>query len=199
MLLLAFSDLHRDTDAARAIVEASGKADVVIGAGDFATRGIGAAETLDILATCRAPVLIVHGNHDRPGEIAALCAQWPHVAYLHGTGVNIGGTDFFGVGGEVPARNTYDWNTAHSEDEAAALLAACPKDAVLITHTPPFGVADIQSNGTHEGSKAIRRAIKTAGVRRCLCGHIHHSWGVNGQLDRAPVRNLGPAPNWFAV
>ncbi|WP_171054682.1 metallophosphoesterase family protein [Roseovarius arcticus] len=199
MRLLAFSDLHRDTNAARKIVEASEEADVVIGAGDFATKGIGASETLKILATCHAPVLIVHGNHDAPGEIAALCARWPNVTYLHGTGVRIGGVDFFGVGGEVPKRKAYDWNTAHSEDEAARMLTACPAGAVLITHTPPLGTADLQKNGAHEGSAAIRDAITAHNAVLCLCGHIHASWGAGGQVGCAHVRNLGPVPNWFDI
>ena len=199
MRILAFSDLHRDADAARAIVNASAAADVVIGAGDFATEGMGAAETLRILATCRAPVLIVHGNHDRPDEIAALCAGWPNVTYLHGMRATIGGTDFFGVGGEVPERKAHVWNTAHSEDEAAEMLAKCPQGAVLITHTPPLGTADVQKNGAHEGSSAVRAAIVAKGSPLCLCGHIHAAWGAEGQVGNALVRNLGPTLNWFDI
>ena len=35
---LCFSDLHRDAAAAKKIVDLSSDADIVIGAGDFATR-----------------------------------------------------------------------------------------------------------------------------------------------------------------
>ncbi|MEI4261429.1 metallophosphoesterase family protein [Roseovarius sp. D0-M9] len=199
MRILAFSDLHRDKAAAQAIVDASADADVVAGAGDFASKQIGAAETLDILATCRAPVLIVHGNHDSPDEIARLCDGWPNITYLHGTGADIGGTAFFGIGGEVPGRKAHDWNIAHSEVDAALMLAACPERAVLITHTPPLGTADVQSNGAHEGSAAIRDAIVASHSPLCLCGHIHASWGAQGQVGRALVRNLGPGINWFDI
>ena len=37
MKLLAFSDLHRDLDAAAALVERSSDADLVVAAGDFAS------------------------------------------------------------------------------------------------------------------------------------------------------------------
>jgi len=47
--ILAFSDLHRDRDAAEAIANASADADLVVGAGDFATMGRGHADTLDVL------------------------------------------------------------------------------------------------------------------------------------------------------
>ena len=55
MKILAFSDLHRDVEAARRIVEVSSGADVVVGAGDFATCGEGAKDTLDILQGIRVP------------------------------------------------------------------------------------------------------------------------------------------------
>lgn len=197
MRILAFSDLHCDVVAARGIVAASVGADVVIGAGDFATRRQGAAKTLGILAECAAPVLLVHGNHDDPDEIAALCAAAPQLTYLHGTGITIAGRTFFGLGGEVPARKPHAWNTAHSEAEASALLAPMQTGAILITHTPPFGVVDRQANGAHEGSAAVRAAIKSASARECFCGHIHASWGAHAHLDRTPVTNLGPAPRWF--
>ncbi len=38
MRLLAFSDLHRDLEAVARLVERSADADVVIGAGDFASQ-----------------------------------------------------------------------------------------------------------------------------------------------------------------
>ena len=47
MRLLVFSDLHRDRDAARSLVERSGEADVVIAAGDFAVKRHGIDDVID--------------------------------------------------------------------------------------------------------------------------------------------------------
>ncbi|MFD0859387.1 metallophosphoesterase family protein [Roseovarius aquimarinus] len=199
MRILSFSDLHRDRQAARAILRASADADVVVGAGDFASKGIGAAETLEILADCAAPVLVVHGNHDVPSEIAAFCEASARLTYLHGSGVDLDGVSFFGLGGEVPGRKGHAWNVAHSEVEASLMLADCPERAVLVTHTPPLGTADVQTGGAHEGSRAIRDAILASNAPLCLCGHVHASWGVQGQLGRALVRNLGPGLTWFDI
>ncbi len=69
MRILAFSDLHRQKDTARDIVQASSTADVVIGAGDFATRGLGTSDTLDILREMDTPIIMVAGNHDMMDEL----------------------------------------------------------------------------------------------------------------------------------
>ncbi len=199
MKILAFSDLHRDKGAARTIVEASRSADIVIGAGDFATKAIGALDVLTLLRDCKAPVLIVHGNHDVPAEIETFCADWKDGHYLHGTSVEIDGTIFFGLGGEIPSRNSHPWNASETEDDASRLLSECPDQTVLITHTPPLGIADLQKDGSHEGSTAIRDAILTRNFRFSFCGHIHNAWGMSGMITNTPVHNLGPGVNWFEI
>lgn len=199
MRLLAFSDLHRDKQAARMIVDASKDADVVIGAGDFATCGEGALDTLEILRSCVKPVILVHGNHDVPNEIAQYCQNWEIGHYLHGSFVSIEGQPFFGLGGEIPSRNSSPWNTTETEIKASALLESFPKNAVLITHTPPWGIADLQKNGEHEGSIAIRAAVTNHEPKLLLCGHIHNAWGMQGSVGVTGIHNLGPTINWFDV
>ncbi len=199
MKILAFSDLHRDKEAAQAIVAGSTDADCIIGAGDFATRGVGASETLEILSNCEAPIILVHGNHDDPLEIVRHCKNQPDAHYLHGGAVEICGQVFYGIGGEIPSRNDFSWNAAETESKALALLSFCPSDAVLISHTPPLGIADQQKNGAHEGSTAIKAGILNCSPKLHLCGHIHYAWGQHGTLGDTPVHNLGPSLNWFEI
>ena len=49
MKILVFSDLHRDKVAARSLVERSGEADILIGAGDFAVMRHGVDDVIRIL------------------------------------------------------------------------------------------------------------------------------------------------------
>lgn len=199
MKVLAFSDLHRDTAAAQHIVDSSSDADILIGAGDFATFGIGATDTLDILKTCTCPVIIVHGNHDDPETLRTFCADWENGHYLQGAAIKIGGHTIFGLGGEIPSRNTAPWNSSHTETDAAQMLETCPAGAILVTHTPPHGVADVQTDGTQEGSVAIHDAAQRLQPDLLLCGHIHAAWGMCGQIGPTKVHNLGPNPNWFEL
>ena len=199
MKIFAFSDLHRDVEATRQLLRASAGADVIVVAGDFSTKGIGAADTLDALAASTVPVIVVHGNHDTPTEIEALCARSDVLNYLHGTSIVIEGETFFGLGGEIPSRNSFKWNAYETEEHATELLRACPENSVVVTHTPPFGLADLQRNGEHEGSTAILAMIGQKAPKFLLCGHIHHAWGMTGQRGGTFVHNLGPTENWFEV
>jgi len=65
MRLLAFSDLHRDRRQARAPVEMAAGADVVIGAGDFASMRLGLGGILDALSSIEVPVILIPGNNER--------------------------------------------------------------------------------------------------------------------------------------
>ncbi|MEM8863318.1 MAG: metallophosphoesterase [Chloroflexota bacterium] len=199
MKILAFSDLHRDTNAAKKLCEASIDADILIGAGDFATKGKGGLETLRILAESKAPVILVHGNHDSPSEVSDFCTQSDKLIYLHGTMARIEGLIFFGLGGEIPSRHPEKWNSFETEEHASKMLESCPKNAVLITHTPPYGVVDLQTTGKHEGSTAILEAISKVKPRLHLCGHIHRAWGTSDKVGETIVHNLGPTLNWFEI
>ncbi len=192
MKIVAFSDPHRDLDAARALVIASVYADVATGAGDFGDRGVGASEVLEVLAAVHCPLLIVSGNHDRLTELACLADRWPHVHLLHGSTITIDGVVFVGLGGAVarsePSSNS-EW--VHEAD-AATLLEAHERCDILISHTPPVGAADIHPDGTSGGSTAVRTAVLRMHPELCLCGHVHCSHGVRAHVGATLVHNLGP-------
>ena len=199
MKLLAFSDLHRDAAVAQTIVEAARQADVVIAAGDFATMGHGLSDTLDILRAISVPTILIAGNHDHLDDLRAACAGWSQAHVLHGEGLSLGGIDFFGLGFEVSTVDRGPWNSQISETEAVHALSPCPTGAVLVTHAPANGVADLQANGAHEGSHAVRAIIEQRQPRLHLCGHIHNAWGTSGTIGASPSHNLGPRVNWFEV
>ena len=62
--LSRFSDLHRDLGRAARLVEMSADADVVIGAGDFASVHEGLDETIAALAAIEKPTVLVPGNNE---------------------------------------------------------------------------------------------------------------------------------------
>ena len=69
MKLLVFSDLHRDQDAARSLVERSAEADILIGAGDFAVMRHGIDDVIDILREVDKPTVLVPGNGESDVEL----------------------------------------------------------------------------------------------------------------------------------
>lgn len=197
--ILAFSDLHRDRSAAAAIAAAAGAADVVVGAGDFATFGNGLSDTLDVLLAIEAPLVVVAGNHDDIGQLTSIVHSRKNAHVLHGSGITLSGISFYGLGFEIGTKPGALPQSILDEQAAAQHLQGCPPGSVLVTHAPPHGVADIQRDGSHQGSIAIQSCIEAVGPVLNLCGHIHHSWGASGHIGACHVVNLGPTFRRFDV
>jgi uncharacterized protein len=190
--LFAFSDLHRDLTQAARLVEFSAAADVVIGAGDFASVHEGLEETIGALAVIEKPAVLVPGNNETADALREAAASWPSATVLHGEAAAIEGVEFFGLGAGVPI-TPWDWSFDLDEGAAGAMLSACPEGAVLVLHSPPRGHCDAAAEGSHFGSEALLRAIEEKRPRLAVCGHIHESWGCESRIGETPVHNLGPS------
>ncbi len=197
MRLLAFSDLHRDRRQAERLVELAVSADVVIGAGDFATMHLGLEQTINALAPIDKPAVLVPGNHETETALWRACADWPSAVILHGEGTEIGGVQFYGLGAGVPP-TPFPWSYDLSDEDAAAKLADCPEGGVLVVHSPPRGYMD-EARGRHLGSEAILQTIERRRPVLAVCGHIHECWGQGATIGATPTVNLGPAGRFFEV
>jgi uncharacterized protein len=190
--LLAFSDLHRDTEQAARLVERSSEADVVIAAGDFASVHEGLEEMIDTLKPISVPTILVPGNNETEDALRAACGGWEGARVLHGQGTEIDGTQFYGLGAGVPI-TPWDWSFDLDDEQAAERLAGCPEGAVLVVHSPPKGHCDRSSAGDHLGSRAILEAIEAKRPTLAVCGHIHEAWGAEDEIGPTKVINLGPS------
>jgi uncharacterized protein len=196
--LLAFSDLHRDLAQGARLVEMAAGADVVIGAGDFASVHEGLEETIAALAAIETPTVLVPGNNETVDALRAAAAGWDGATVLHGEGATIAGTEFFGLGAGIPV-TPWEWSFDLDDEAATEMLAPCPEGAVLVLHSPPRGHCDASADGTEFGSPALLRGIEAKRPRLAVCGHIHESWGCESQIGATPVRNLGPAGTWIEL
>lgn len=198
MKILAFSDLHRDLDQAARLTEMSREADVVVGAGDFASIHQGLDETITALSGIETPTVLVAGNNETLDALKESTANWPAATVLHGDTVEIGGRSFFGLGGGIPV-TPWDWSYDLDETEAERLLAELPEAAVLVVHSPPKGHCDEAGNGMSLGSVSVLKAIEEKQPPLAVCGHIHESWGKESLIGEARVVNLGPAGRFFEL
>ena len=197
MKLLAFSDLHRDRDQALRLVALAREADVVVGAGDFASVRLGIHKAIEPLKAIDKPIVLVPGNSESESELAEACQGWESAILLHGQGADIDGIAFFGLGGGVPV-TPFPWSFDLSEREADEKLERCPDECVLVAHSPPKGYVDV-AHGKHMGSEAILAAIELKRPRLAVCGHIHESWSQEATIGRTPIVNLGPKGRFFEV
>ena len=192
MKLLCFSDLHCDRDAARALVAASAEADAVIGAGDFANRHQGLADTLEILAAIEKPAVLVPGNAETAQELKEAAAGWKSARVLHGDGCQIDHVPVWGVGGGIPVTPFGDWSYDFDEQQAQQLLGDCPSSGILVVHSPPLDTVDHDTSGRIRGSRAIRECVQAKEPALVVCGHIHSDWGKEVRLGSSRILNAGP-------
>jgi Icc-related predicted phosphoesterase len=166
--------------------------DCVIGAGDFATCRQGIGDTLQVLSRIECPAVLVAGNGESTDELRAAAAEWKSAHVLHGSGCQVDGVPFWGVGGGIPVTPFGAWSYDFNEDTATELLANCPSAGVLVVHSPPRDTVDHDSNGEIRGSRAIRETVETKQPRLVVCGHIHSDWGKEVSLGDSQVINAGP-------
>lgn len=199
MKLLLCSDIHCDHAAARSLVERSSEADVLVCAGDLAVMRKGLGEIVEVLSDAACPTVLVPGNGESDDELEAACRDWSGAHVLHGSGCEIDGVSFWGLGAGVPVTPFGPWSFDLSEEDAEALLADCPEGAVLVTHSPPRGHVDVAGGGEHLGSRAVLDAIHRARPPLVVCGHIHACWGQESDVDGTRVVNAGPDGVWVEL
>lgn len=197
MNLLCVSDLHADLAACASIAQRAPTADVVVLAGDFARQHRMLSETIDALRSITTPCVLVPGNNETPEALLEACEGWEAATVLHGSGCDIGGVPFWGLGAGVPVTPFGSWSFDLTEDQARPLLAGCPEGAVLVSHSPPKGHGDTTGSGLAAGSVALLETIDRARPRLVVCGHVHDSWGYDA--TRGPTRIINAGPRGFLV
>ena len=197
--LLAFSDLHRDLGQAAELVEMSAEADVVIGAGDFASvhEGLGGDDRR--LAAIETPTVLVPGNNETEEALREAASGWSAATVLHGEGTTIDGVEFYGLGAGVPV-DALGVELRPRRGGGGGDARRLPARARSSSSTrPPQGHCDANGGGDHFGSEALLRAIEEKRPRLAVCGHIHESWGCESRIGETPLRNLGPKGTWIEV
>lgn len=192
MRLLLFSDVHVSKTHCQDLCRLSLEADLVIGAGDFGAVRRGINKTIGWLSAIDKPSVLVPGNAESFEELEEACRQWPSAVVLHGSHTEINGIKFFGIGGGIPITPFGSWSYDFSDEKAVELLATCPDKAVLISHSPPFGLLDVSSRGQHLGSKAVKNVIEEKSPPLVVCGHIHESGGKSTRYGKTDIVNAGP-------
>src|SRR3954464_388402 len=166
----------------------SADADAGGAAGDFASVHRGLEQLIDMLVVIEKPTVLVPGNNETEDDLRRACRGWRSSIVLHGSGTEIDGVPFYGLGGGVPT-TPWPWSFDLTEEEAAEKLAGCPEGAVLVVHSPPRGYVD----GPRElGSEAVLRTIEEKRPRVAICGHIHESAGEQSNIGPTSVLNVGP-------
>ncbi len=190
MKLLVFSDVHTDFSAAENLVKLSSLVDVVLGAGDFCSMHENLESTIKILSKIKKPFILVPGNNETTEDLKNASSDFPNIQVLHGSGINLKGFNFWGLGGGVP-ETPWDWSFDLSESKASEMLQGCKSNSILIVHSPPKGHVD-GLDGNHFGSFAILDCVKRKNPSWVFCGHIHECWEKESMVGETRILNCGP-------
>lgn len=176
MKILHLSDTHGAHHRLKNLPEA----DVVVHSGDFCMVGE-EREALDFLNWfCDLPYrhkIFICGNHDICLHNRGVDGLDENVYRLNNSSVEIEGMKFYGV----PLPPLDDGSL-----RMARCYAAIPADTdILITHSPAYGILDLDDSEKdefiHYGSRELLERVVTIHPRAHLFGHIHRKHGITEQ------------------
>ncbi len=189
MKILAFGDTHGNITLLNRVVAKAKKSgvDIVICAGDLSMFSHKLGRLVKILSKCKKAILL-HGNHESPKEMRAICSHYPNIVFLHKKSHRMGKYLFLAYGGGGFSRKD------RSFESSAARLSPKIKEGdevVFITHAPPYNTKLDLVYGNHVGNLSIRKFIEQAKPQLVICGHIHECENKMQVLGKTLMINPG--------
>lgn len=136
--------------------------------------------------------VVIAGNHD---SFIQICPEWTALPDLGFEYLCDSGTEFKGmkIWGSPWTLTPYCMTfTCDTEKELAAKWALIPPNTdILITHGPPYGLADKTIDGRHVGSKSLQTQAFNLNLKLWVTGHIHAAYGIEtpGHLYKCTLLN----------
>lgn len=192
MRILAAGDIHGDASLAERLAEQASEQDVdlVILCGDLTYAEMSTANIIGPFVKREKKVVLIPGNHETIAT-ADFLAELYGVTNLHGYSIKAGEVGLFGAGGANIGRFQL------TEDEMFDLLKQGHKrikDAekkIMVTHVHPSGSMMERFSDIFPGSDGIKKAIDTFSPDIMLCSHVHEAEGIEENIGRTRVINVG--------
>ncbi len=196
MKLLAASDLHGDVGAAEKLAKKAKdeKVDLVILAGDLSIFGEGLEGLLKPFKNANKKVALIPGNHDSEADIFLLKQRYSDMVYdMHNYAFKIGDVGFFGCGLANIGPNELSEPEIRRKIENSFKYIEGAKKKVMVVHVPPYQTKlDKLGANINVGSTAVREMIEKLRPNKCICGHIHETFGLEDKLGNTDIVNAGP-------
>lgn len=190
MRILAASDLHGDSQQALRLAEKAEKenADLVVLCGDLSSP----LQTKGIIKPFKDKgkrVLLVPGNHDGL-VLGEFLAELYNSRNLHAKYAKYYQIGFFGLGGANVGIDAWSEKEGFNVLREGFYKIKDCKKRVMVTHVHPDGtIVDKIAPGF--GSKGVREAIEKFQPDILLCGHVHEAEGMEDNIGKTKVFNVG--------
>ncbi len=196
MKILAASDIHADLDTVEKLAKKAKEknVDLVVLAGDLTVLGKGLEGLLKPLTNSKKKIAIIPGNHESEADIFFLSKKYPDTLYnLHQYSFKVGDVGFFGCGLANIGPNEISEDEVRSRIERSFNYVKDAKRKVLVVHMPPYKTKlDTVGRNVNIGSKAVREMIEKLKPDKCICGHVHETFGLEDKIGETEVFNVGP-------
>ena len=189
--ILAVGDLHGQTGLVKKLAEKARKenVDLIILAGDLTNFEHSTKNLVGPFAKIKKPVLLVHGNHESLATVDFLSQVYDEATNLHGYSFVQNGVGIFGAGGADFGMSPMSEKDFFKTLEKAHKGLEDAKKKIMVTHMHPFK-SKAEFSG-FQGSKGIRKAINKFKPDILLSGHIHEAEGIEEDIGKTRVINIG--------
>lgn len=168
---------------------------------------------LDKVCSYKIPTIIFKGNMFFSGQgitifrdlLNKFKQKYPNLCYKRLGKLKIRKTTFIMLDilfekHSYPSFSKYFTNAVKHKKRLARLnkLLKENKEAILLSHAPPYGYLDKTHSGIHIGSKILLEAIKKNHPKLVLCGHVHEAKGT-AKIGRTEIYNLGSCGDYKIV
>ncbi len=201
MKILAVADFHGRPNGEQNLLKFLERGyDCVVLIGDLTNFGPAnlAESLLERIKATGVSTFAIPGNCD-PKQILQVFDKYG--VNLHSKCEQLDDITFVGLGGSnlTPFNTPFELTEVEIQEELAALACTPNDNRVLVTHAPPYGTKlDQIADGTHVGSKSIRKFIEQKQPLVALCGHVHEARNTD-KLGRTLMVNPGPISKGYAA
>jgi Icc-related predicted phosphoesterase len=211
--ILAISDVHAKENQGFYDYLKNNNVDLVIVSGDITNFGPPefAEEFLNKISEFGAKTVAIPGNCDtkevfkKINKSNAICAHNDIIEYEN--------LAIYGFGGSnpTPFNTPFEFDDDILYDHLKKLFTSqkafeieekeekefTEKINILLTHAPPYdSKTDTIEDGTHVGSKAVKKIIEEYRPNINLCGHVHESVAID-MIGKTVIINPGMLENGF--
>lgn len=201
MKVLVFADMHGSETGFKKIEIKAKRAGIILCAGDFTIFGQKQNQILKQINDLGKLCLLIHGNHETPGEVEEQCKKYKNILFMHKKVIRIGHLIFVGYGGDGFSLRDRNFETTFAPRFAVGIKKYKEKiekeslkkaKTVLMVHGPPYGSKVDAIGDQHCGNKSYREFYLKNKIDYVFSGHIHESAGTVEHIKNTTLMNPGP-------
>jgi len=151
--------------------------DLILTLGDFSIQSLKELSSVNTI-----PKLGVYGNHCTRGYMEEL-----EIVNMHLKTINIGGLIFGGFEGCVRYKDS-PFEPMFTQQECSQMMLGLPKVDIFLSHCPPWGINDDQSNPndiSHSGFIGLRDYLDKNSPKAWFHGHTYPTSPVQEYSETA--------------